>query len=51
MIICHDVVRDRQKEQYQGSSPDEVCFIEFAHSIGYTFVKRTKNSIELKIHR
>ena len=36
-----------RKEEYQGSSPDEVCFINFAHSIGYTFNKRTKNYIEL----
>ena len=30
MIICHDVIRDTKKEEYQGSSPDEVCFINFA---------------------
>lgn len=45
LIICHDVVKDQMKEEYQGSSPDEVCFINFANSIGYTFVKRTKNYI------
>ena len=47
VVICHDVVRDQRKEEYQGSSPDEVCFLDFARTIGYVFVKRTKNYIEV----
>lgn len=50
VIICHDVVRDQIKQEYHGSSPDEVCFVNFANSIGYKFIKRTKNSIELLVH-
>lgn len=26
-----------------------MCFVEFADKIGFTFLKRTKNSIELKV--
>lgn len=51
VVICHEIVRDQIKDEYQGSSPDEVCFINYARSIGYEFIKRTKNSIELMIHK
>lgn len=43
------MVVDNKKGEFQGSSPDEVCFVEFADKIGYTFLKRTKNSIEIKV--
>ena len=45
-MICHNVVYDSVKNEYQGSSPDEVCFISYAKSIGYTFLRRTKKMIE-----
>lgn len=47
VIICHDVVRDNLKDEYQGSSPDEVCFINFANSIGFRFIGKTKRTIEI----
>lgn len=47
LILCHNVVKDAEKDQFQGSSPDEVCFINFADDIGYSFIKRTKNYIEI----
>lgn len=43
------MVKDHHKDIYQGSSPDEVCFVNFAHTIGYSFIKRTKNTIEIKV--
>lgn len=50
MVICHDAIRDKSTEKYQGSSPDEVCFVDFAYnSLGYEFVKKTKNYIELNV--
>ena len=49
MMICHEVVRDYLKEEYQGSSPDEVCFINFTKTIGYEFVKRTQTHLEFNI--
>lgn len=49
MIICHEVVHDHIKDEYQGSSPDEVCFINFGKTLGYEFIKRTRTHIELKI--
>jgi magnesium-transporting ATPase (P-type) len=45
VIICHDVVRDSRKEEYQGSSPDEVCFINFANMIGFRFIGKNKKHI------
>jgi phospholipid-translocating ATPase len=44
------VVKDQKKNIYEGSSPDEVCFINFAKDIGYEFIKRTKTHIELKVN-
>lgn len=49
MILCHDVLFDANKEEYQGSSPDEVCFINFASEIGYKFISKTKNIIEVSV--
>jgi len=49
MIICHEVVKDLNKDKFEGSSPDEVCFVEYAQKIGYEFIKRTKTHIELMI--
>lgn len=49
MIICHEVVRDHFKDEYEGSSPDEVCFAYYAKEIGYEFKKRTKTHVELCI--
>ena len=50
LALCHEVVCDPDSKIYQGSSPDEVCFINYAKTIGYEFVKRTKNSLELLLH-
>ena len=49
MTVCHDVVKDQVKDEYQGSSPDEVCFVNYARSVGYDFMKRTKTSLELQV--
>ena len=49
MILCHEVVRDNTKGKYEGSSPDEVCFVNYAKDIGYEFIKRTKTHIELEV--
>lgn len=45
IVICHEVVRDSLKKEFQGSSPDEVCFVGFAKTIGFEFVKRTKTHV------
>lgn len=50
MVICHDVVRDHLKDEIQGSSPDEVCFVNFCQTIGFVFNKRTQTQLELRIH-
>ena len=49
VVLCHDVVVDVEKDEYQGSSSDEVCFLEFARSIGFRFVRRTKTHIEVEL--
>jgi magnesium-transporting ATPase (P-type) len=50
VVICHDVIMDASANRYQGSSPDEVCFVDYARTaLDYEFVKRTKNHIEFKI--
>ena len=35
LVICHEVVCDPEFKEYHGSSPDEVCFINFSKTIGY----------------
>jgi magnesium-transporting ATPase (P-type) len=49
MALCHDVVRDVRREEYQGSSPDEVCFVNFASSIGYIFEGRSRQTVSLEV--
>ena len=43
------MVKDTLTDKYQGSSPDEVCFVEYARTLGYEFIKRTKNYIEISV--
>ena len=43
------MVKDTLTDKYQGSSPDEVCFVEYARKLGYEFIKRTKNYIEISV--
>lgn len=49
VVLCHEVVVDTKKQEYQGSSADEVCFLEYANFMGFVFKKRTRVSIELEI--
>lgn len=49
VVLCHDVVVDVRSNEYQGSSADEVCFLEYAKFLGFVFKKRTKVSIEVEI--
>ena len=35
MTVCHEVVKDLNKGEFVGSSPDEVCFMDYTKSIGY----------------
>lgn len=43
------MVVDTRKHEYQGSSADEVCFLEHAKFLGFVFRKRTRVSIEVEI--
>lgn len=49
MAVCHEVVRDHKKEEYQGSSPDEVCFVDYAHSQGFSFQGRARGWASLDV--
>jgi magnesium-transporting ATPase (P-type) len=49
MALCHDVVRDTRREEYQGSSPDEVCFVNYAHAIGFSFRGRARGWVSLEV--
>jgi magnesium-transporting ATPase (P-type) len=48
-VLCHEVVADSKKQEYQGSSADEVCFLEYARSLGFIFRKRTKKYVKIKV--
>lgn len=49
VTLCHDVVVNKKTKEYQGSSADEVCFLDYAKKLGYVFSKRTKNAIEIEV--
>lgn len=49
MVICHDVIWDSKKNEYQGSSPDEVCFVNFASTVGFRFIEKIRNRIKIQI--
>lgn len=40
VLVCNDIIKDEETKTYQGSSADEVCFVNFASRIGYVFEKR-----------
>ena len=49
VVICHEVLIDDRDESYQGSSPDEVALVNAASKLGFKFLKRTSNSIFIKV--
>ncbi|KAL7674137.1 hypothetical protein ACOME3_000417 [Neoechinorhynchus agilis] len=53
IAVCHNVMLDTSDDtegqrQYQASSPDEVCLVQFCESIGLRLWKRDAHSIVLK---
>ncbi|CAD8186772.1 unnamed protein product [Paramecium octaurelia] len=49
IIICHNVIVDDKLNEFQGSSPDEVALVKAAYNHGFKFLKRTNNSIFIKV--
>lgn len=49
IIICHNVIVDEKLNEFQGSSPDEVALVKAAFNHGFKFLKRTNNSIFIKV--
>lgn len=49
IIICHNVIVDERTNEFQGSSPDEVALVQAAYEHGFQFLKRTNNSIFVKV--
>mmetsp|Transcript_8499 Transcript_8499/g.24371 ORF Transcript_8499/g.24371 Transcript_8499/m.24371 type:complete len:1512 (+) Transcript_8499:120-4655(+) len=51
VCICHSLLVEEGpngEQIYQGPSPDEVALVEAARQLGYVFVSRDVNSIQLK---
>lgn len=48
--VCHSAYVEMKKEEriFQSSSPDEVALIQGADQMGFEFMKRTSESIEIK---
>ncbi|KAJ3555310.1 hypothetical protein NM688_g2646 [Phlebia brevispora] len=56
LAICHSVLADRpepNKEpyhlEYKAESPDEAALVAAARDVGFPFVTRTKNSVEIEV--
>ena len=49
VLICNDIIIDSVTGEYQGSSGDEICFVNFAATIGFKFVKRELNTVYIDI--
>jgi len=53
ILVNNEVVRDQNQEDcyenYQGSSPDEVCLVQFSHMLNMSFMNKNKKSIQLNI--
>lgn len=56
LVLAHDCILDedhdqlKNKERYQGSSPDEVCLVQLAYDLGFEFLKRTQTALFIKIN-
>lgn len=49
VTLSHDVIVNKKTQEYQGSSADEVCFLDYARGLGYVFKNRTKTAINVEI--
>lgn len=49
VVLCHDAMIDEKTQEYCGSSPDEVALVKAASRFGFKFLKKTHNSIFIKI--
>ena len=52
MSLAHECVRESVKENeyfYRGPSPDEVTLVEFAKSLGFTFLGETEHTTTVGI--
>lgn len=53
LAVCHTVVPERDEDgsdiRYQASSPDEGALVEAAAKLGFVFIARTPNYVELDL--
>ncbi|KAH9577472.1 P-type ATPase [Trypanosoma melophagium] len=48
LVLCHNVspVMEDGKLEYQASSPDEIAFVKFCSSLGFSLIHRDVNSMQ-----
>lgn len=58
LAICHSVLADRPEPQerphyleYKAESPDEAAIVTAAHDVGFPFVGKSKDTIEIEVLR
>ena len=52
LSLCHDCVANAGTgpAHFQGSSPDEVTLLEYAHESGYSFIDSSESIIRTNVH-
>ena len=45
LALCHTVIIDQSKNEYNSSSPDELALVEGAKSLGFEFLNKDYNHV------
>ena len=48
LSLCHNVLCEKEKEEYNASSPDELAFVNFAKFCGYKFTGCREGVVEVE---
>eukprot|EP01062_Namystynia_karyoxenos_P058546 TRINITY_DN5006_c0_g1_i1.p1 TRINITY_DN5006_c0_g1~~TRINITY_DN5006_c0_g1_i1.p1 ORF type:complete len:1384 (+),score=493.36 TRINITY_DN5006_c0_g1_i1:130-4152(+) len=51
LAVCHSVVWDKQREEYQAQSPDEKCLVIGVKHLGVIFRNRVRDECRIRVHR
>ena len=49
ICINHDCIKEKEKFEYQGNSPDEVTLLSASNELGYSFISRENGIITIEI--
>jgi magnesium-transporting ATPase (P-type) len=45
MVLCHDVIIDKESGKFNASSPDELALVEGAQKVNFVFKNRNKENV------